>query len=141
MTPAGSFGVNNQKTRMCGGPLSVFPLMGKGQLETTVNCELCRCSIHAGLFLCLKLNILMCFTGPKPRCSALRKPKALMAFIAFKLDLVTLFSINMLILLKNADVTKRVILLQEEEDSKLHISLCYDNSYNLLTQQNFILPN
>jgi len=100
----GSFGVNNWKTKMCGGILSVFPLVGKGQLETTANCELCRCSIRAGLFLCLKLNILMCFTEPKPRCPALGKPKA---FTAFKLDLVMLFSINMLILLKTADVTNQ----------------------------------
>lgn len=48
VTPTSSFGVNNQKTRICGGPLSVFPLVGKRQLETTVNCKLCRCSIYAG---------------------------------------------------------------------------------------------
>lgn len=110
MTPVGSFVVNDRKTRMYGGPLSVFPLVGKDQLEITVNCELYRCSILAGLFLCLKLNILMYFTWPKPRCSALCKPKAL---IAFKLDPVTLFSINMLILLKNTDVTKKWVVLPQ----------------------------
>lgn len=58
MTPTGPFGVNNQETRMCGGSLGEFLLMGKSQLETTVNCKLRRISIYAGLFLCLKLNIL-----------------------------------------------------------------------------------
>lgn len=58
VTPTGSFGINNQETRMCGDPLGEFPLMGRSQLETTVNCKLCRCSMHAGLLLCLKLNIL-----------------------------------------------------------------------------------
>lgn len=126
MTPTDSFGVNNQKTRMCGGPLNVFPLVGKGQPETTVNCELCRCSIHAGLFLCLRLNIFMCFLRRKPRYSALCKPKAL---IAFKLDLVMLFSINMLILLKNADVTKKKRFLFCRRKKKQN-NICH---YGILT--------
>lgn len=36
VNPTGPFGVNNQ-TKVCGGPLNEFPLMGQRQLETTVN--------------------------------------------------------------------------------------------------------
>lgn len=32
---------------------------GSSQLETRVDCTIYRCSTHSGLFLCLKLNIVM----------------------------------------------------------------------------------
>lgn len=104
---------------------------GKGTIGDHGELGSSRCSIDAGLLLCLKLNILMCLTGPKPKNSALCRPKDL---TTFKLDLVTLFSINMLIMLKNAEVKKRSNFCAGEKESKLHISLCYNNPYSLLTK-------
>lgn len=135
VTSAGSSGVNNLKTRICGGPPSVSPLVGMDQLETTVNCKLCRCSMHGRLFWCLKLNIVMHFTGSQPWCSAWCKPKA---FTAFKL--VMLFSIIVFILLKNAH-THKVLFVQVEKESKLHLSLWHVNSYTLITKIYFVKLN
>lgn len=50
------------------------------------------------------------------------------------------FFINMLILLESAAVTKEknFFFLQEEKESKLYVSLWYDNSYDLLTKVYFV---
>lgn len=65
---------------------------------------------------------LLCFTTPKPRCPALCKPKGP---IAFKLDLVMLFSINTSILFKIAEFAHQK--KKAEKEKHLLLSLRYGN--------------
>lgn len=97
LTSTGSFGVNNQ-TKVCGGPLSFH------WWESTRNhneLQIMLVQYKCWIILVFKvIYTLLCFTMPKPGSPALCK---LQGLIAFKLDRVILFSINMFILFKNAD--------------------------------------